>query len=72
MSTSIDLTVGPRAVVATAADLLYRVGCSVLGADKLPTAKSNAWAAVCADRERARERDEVEQLLAGVTVRRGV
>ena len=72
MATSIDLTVGPRAVVATAAEVLYRVGCSVLGADKLPTAKSNAWAAVCADRERARERDEVERLLAAGPVRRGV
>jgi hypothetical protein len=70
--TGIDLTVGPRAVVATAAEVLYRVGCSVLGADRLPTAKSNAWAAVCADRERARERYEVEQLLAGTAVRRGV
>jgi hypothetical protein len=72
MATNIDLTVGPRAVVATAAEVLYRVGCSVLGADRLPTAKSNAWAAVCADRERARERDEVERLLAAGPVRRGV
>jgi hypothetical protein len=59
-----DLSAAPRAVVATAADLIYRVGCSVVGSEKVPTAKSNAWAAVCADRERAREREEVARLLA--------
>ena len=67
--TIIDLSAAPRAVVGTAADLIYRVGCSVLGAEKLPTAKSNAWEAVCADRERAREREEVEQLLSGIRAR---
>lgn len=67
--TSIDFSAAPRAVVATAADLIYRVGCSVVGSEKLPTARSNAWAAVCADRERARERAEVEQLLSGIRVR---
>jgi hypothetical protein len=65
-STSIDLSAAPRAVVATAADLIYRVGCSVVGAEKVPTAKANAWAAVCADRERAAERAEVERLLSGI------
>jgi len=67
-TTSIDLSVAPRAVVATAADLIYRVGCSVLGLNKLPTAQENAWAAVCADRERARERAEVERLLATIKI----
>ena len=67
--TIIDLSTAPRVVVATAADLIYRVGCSVVGAEKLPTAKSNAWAAVCADRERARERAEVEQILSGIHIR---
>src|SRR5690349_21635036 len=57
------LSGAPRAVVGTAADLIYKVGCSVLGPDRLPTAKDNAWAAVCADRERARERAEVERIL---------
>ena len=61
---STDLSAGPRAVVATAAELIYRVGVSVVGAENLPTAKANAWAAVCADRERAREREEVARLLA--------
>ena len=61
---AVDITAGPRAVVATAADLIYIVGCSVLGADRVPTARANAWAAVCADRERARARAEAERALA--------
>ena len=59
-----DLSAAPRAVVATAADLIYRVGCSMVGTEKVPTAKANAWAAVCADRERAREREEIARLIA--------
>jgi len=38
-----DLSAAPRAVVATAADLIYRVGCSMIGSEKVPTAKANAW-----------------------------
>ena len=63
---STDLSAGPRAVVATAAGLIYRVGVSVVGAENVPTARANAWAAVCADRERAREREEVARLIAAV------
>ncbi len=65
-SQTIDFSAAPRAVVGTAADLLFRLGCTVLGPANVPTAKDNAWAAVCADRERARERDEVSQLLGGI------
>jgi hypothetical protein len=65
-TTSLALSAAPRAVVATAADLIYRVGCSVLGPEKLPTAQENAWSAVCADRERARERAEVEEILSSI------
>jgi hypothetical protein len=61
-----DLSAAPRVVVATAAELIYRFGCSVVGPEKVPTAKANAWAAVCADRERARERAEVAQIIASV------
>jgi hypothetical protein len=56
----VDLSAGPRAVVSTAAGLLYKVGTSVLGAERVPTARANAWAAVCADRERAKVRAEIE------------
>ena len=58
-SPAVDLTAGPRAVIGTAADLIFMVGRSVLGADRVPTAQGNAWAAVCADRERAEVRAEV-------------
>ena len=60
----VDLSAGPRALVSTAADLLYKVGLSVLGADRVPTARANAWAAVCADRERAKVRAEIEAVFS--------
>lgn len=56
---AVELVDAPRMVVGTAADLIFRVGRSVLGPDRMPTAQANAWAAVCADRERARVRAEV-------------
>jgi len=61
---SVDFTAAPRAVIGTAADLLYRVGRSVLGDNRVPTAQANAWAAVCADRERAVARAETQRWLA--------
>jgi hypothetical protein len=67
---SIDLVSGPRAVVGTAAELLYRVSCSVLGADRVPTAQANAWSAVLANQERAKEREELERLLSNRPARR--
>jgi hypothetical protein len=60
---TVDISAAPRAVLSTAADLIYRVGRSVLGENKLPTAQANAWAAVCADQRRARERAEVQRWL---------
>jgi hypothetical protein len=60
----VDLSAGPRAVVGTAAGLLYKVGTSVLGAERVPTARANAWAAVCADRERAKVRAEIEAVFS--------
>lgn len=54
----LDLSAGPRAVVGAAADLFFRVGRSVLGPEKVPTARANAWSAVLEDRERARQRAE--------------
>jgi hypothetical protein len=60
----VDLSAAPRAFVGTAADLLFRVGRSVLGEDRVPTARANAWAAVCADMQRARERDETQRWIA--------
>ena len=65
-SSPVDLSAAPRAVVGTAADLIYKVGLSMLGADRVPTAKANAWAAVCADQERARIREENARILHAV------
>jgi hypothetical protein len=49
-------------VVGAAADLIDLLGRSMLGPKWMPTAKANAWAAVCADRERARVRAEVMRI----------
>jgi hypothetical protein len=57
----VDLSTGPRVVVGRAAEIIYMLGRSVLGAERVPTARANAWAAVCADRERARVREEIER-----------
>jgi hypothetical protein len=61
--TAVDFSAGPRVLVGTAADLIFRVGRSVLGEDRMSTARDNAWAAVCADRERARVRAEVQRAI---------
>ena len=58
----VDLSAGPRVVISTAADLIFRVGRSVLGDDRMPTARANALAAVLADRERAKLRDAFSPL----------
>ena len=51
-----DLTAAPRAVLRESVRILYRV----LGEERLGNASENAWAAVCADRERAKARAEIE------------
>jgi hypothetical protein len=63
-ATTVDITAAPRAVIGATAGLLFRVGRSVLGEGRLPTAQANAWAAVCADRQRAQERAELQRWLA--------
>jgi hypothetical protein len=54
-----DLTAAPRAVLRESVRILYRV----LGEERLGTAQANAWAAVCADREHAAERAEINRIL---------
>ena len=61
---TVDFTAAPRAVIGTAADLLFRVSRSVLGEGRVPTAQANAWAAVLADQQRANERLETQRWLA--------
>jgi hypothetical protein len=63
--TPIDITAAPRAVLRESVRLLYRV----LGEQRLSTARANAWAAVCDDRRRAAERDEIARLLAAARTR---
>ena len=59
---AVDLTAAPRAVLRESMRLLYRV----LGEERLGTAQGNAWAAICADRERAQARAEADRLIAGM------
>ncbi|MGC9670243.1 hypothetical protein ACNTMW_27330 [Planosporangium sp. 12N6] len=63
-NTPVDITAAPRAVIGATAGLIYLVGRSVLGENRVPTAQANAWQAVCADRQRAQERAELERWLA--------
>lgn len=63
---AVDLTAAPRAVLRESVRLLNRV----LGEDRLGSAQANAWAAICVDRERARERAEVARLIASARGRR--
>jgi hypothetical protein len=63
----IDLTAAPRAVLRESVRLLYQV----LGEERLGSASGNAWAAVCADRQRAKDRAEVFRLLAAARTGRG-
>ena len=63
----IDLTAAPRAVLRESVRLLYRL----LGERRLGTAQANAWAAVCADRQRADERAAVSRTLAAAFRRGG-
>jgi hypothetical protein len=54
----VDITAAPRAVLRESVRILYRV----LGEDRLRTARGNAWEAICADRENARGRAELDRL----------
>jgi hypothetical protein len=60
-----DITAPPRAVLSATVRLLYRV----LGEERIGTARGNAWEAVCADRQRAEDRAEVERMLTGARSR---
>jgi hypothetical protein len=55
-----DMTAAPRAVLRESVRLLYRV----LGEKRLGTASGNAWEAVLEDRKRARDRAEIDRMLA--------
>ncbi len=52
-----------RAVVAAAADLAASVERAMVGDDRVRTARGNAYEAICADKARARARDEMDALV---------
>lgn len=60
-----------RTVCSVAADLAQNVERAVVGPARMRTASGNAWEAVCADRERARQRDEMRRRVAALTASRG-
>lgn len=59
-----------RAVVSAAAELAAAVGRTVVGDDRVPTARGNAYEAICADRARARARDEMDALVRSLLAAR--
>lgn len=65
----IDLTSVPRAVLSITLGVLRTVERTVTADGRSPTARANAWAAVCADRERARQRDEIRRTVAALAGR---
>ena len=56
-----------RAVVSAAAELVAGVERAMAGDGKVRTARGNAWDALQADRARARERAEMDALIAAVS-----
>lgn len=66
----IDLAGVPRAVLSITLGVLRTVERTVSGDGRLPTARGNAWAAVCADRDRARRRDEIRRTVAALAATR--
>lgn len=64
---TVDLTAAPRAILRESVRLLSLV----IGEERLGSARENAWAAVCADRARAQQREEAHKILADVRARRG-
>jgi hypothetical protein len=64
---TIDLTTISRAVAAAAAGVLHTVERAMVGDGHPRTARGNAWEAVCADRERARQRAEIRRMVAALT-----
>lgn len=54
----------PRAVLSLAAGVVTSVERVMIGDDRVRTSRGNAWEAMCADRERARQQDEVRRMVA--------
>jgi hypothetical protein len=61
-----DITAIPRAMIAAAIGVVHSVERAMAGDASVRTAQDNAWEAVCADRERAMQRDEVRRRVASI------
>ncbi|BCJ63313.1 hypothetical protein [Polymorphospora rubra] len=64
--TPIGLLSIPRAVLSIATGVVDTVERAMVGEARIRTARGNAWAAVCADRERANQRAEIQRLVAAL------
>jgi len=69
---NVDLIAIPRAVVSLAAEVVHTMERAVVGDHRVRTAKGNAWEAICADRARAHQRDEIRRLVATLAAARSV
>lgn len=65
---TIDLAAISRAVTAVAIGVAHTIERAMAGETAGRTAQDNAWAAVCADRDRAHQREEVRRMVAALTV----
>ncbi|MEV1287592.1 hypothetical protein [Micromonospora sp. NPDC049679] len=66
----IDFTDIPRAVLSIAAEVVHTVERAVVGDARVRTARGNAWEAVCADRARAHQRDEIRRIVSALAATR--
>lgn len=66
IGSAIGLTTIPRAVLSVAAGVMHSVELAVVGPARIRTSRSNAWEAICADRDRARQRDEAHRVVAAL------
>jgi hypothetical protein len=69
MSSANGLVEMTRTVCSVASDLAQNVERAVVGPARVRTASSNAWEAVCADRDRARQRDEMRRRVETLTIK---
>ncbi|MFU8854249.1 hypothetical protein ACNAW0_25165 [Micromonospora sp. SL1-18] len=61
---TIGFTTISRTVASLAAGVVHTLERAVIGDARMRTARGNAWEAVCADRARAAQREELDRLVA--------
>ncbi|SDZ08862.1 hypothetical protein SAMN05444365_105257 [Micromonospora pattaloongensis] len=66
----IDLADLPRALLSVAAGVVHNVERAMVGEARVRTARGNAWEAICADRARADQRDELRRIVAALATTR--